>query len=402
MCLSKAVLYQCDAQLESFGHVPCNSRVIRQQSEPENCAGKVSPQMNSHCILAAIMLLLSSVSVRKADAMPAEKNIIDIHCHTAGIGAGGSGCFVSPALQGSWKYRIYLKAFGVTEKELRQEGDALVLRRLSETLTRSRRVAQAVVLAMDGVVGEDGELDRARTEIYIPNEFVAAEIRRYPNLLFGASINPYRRDALQRLDRAAASGAVLVKWLPSIQHIDPADERLVPFYRKLKELGLPLLTHTGEESSFTWTRDELGDPERLRLPLSLGVSVIAAHAASNGRNCGERNHERLLRLAREYPNLHADISALTQVNRLGHLRRVLKERELQGRLLYGSDMPLLNTAVVSPYAFLGRLSPRRVFAIARIENPWDRDVALKEALGAGPEILSNAKDIIRIAKPKVL
>ena len=30
-----------------------------------------------------------------------------------------------------------------------------------------------------------------------------------------------------------------------------ADERLVPFYRKLKELGLPLVTHTGTERSFT-------------------------------------------------------------------------------------------------------------------------------------------------------
>jgi uncharacterized protein len=280
--------------------------------------------MNSRPVVAAILLLLACLNSRKADAMKAGKNIIDIHCHTAGIGAGGSGCFVSAALQKSWKYRIYLRAFGVSEKELREEGDALILRRLSEKLAVSKRAAAAVVLAMDGVIGEDGELDRAKTEIYIPNEFVSAQTKRYPNLLFGASINPYRRDAIERLERAAADGAVLVKWLPSIQHIDPADKRLVPFYLKLKELGLPLLTHTGEESSFTWTRDELADPERLRLPLSLGVVVIAAHAASNGRNQGERNHDRFLRLCREYPNLYADISALTQVNRLGHLQRLLK------------------------------------------------------------------------------
>jgi uncharacterized protein len=353
--------------------------------------------MNSLCVIAAIGLLLC-ISSRESQAMKAEKNIIDIHCHTAGIGAGGSGCFVSPALQRSWKYRIYLRAFGVTEKELRAEGDALVMRRLSESLVGSRRVAAAVVLAMDGVIGADGELDREKTEIYIPNEFVAAETRRYPNLLFGASINPYRRDAVRRLERAAADGAVLVKWLPSIQHIDPADERLIPFYRKLKELGLPLLTHTGKESSFTWTRDELGDPERLRLPLSLGVTVIAAHAASNGRNQGEANHDRFLRLTREYPNLYADISALTQINRLGHLPRLLQHRELHGRLLYGTDMPLLNTGIVSHYAFALRLSPRRILTIARISNPWDRDVALKEALGVSDEILDNSVNLIRQTK----
>jgi uncharacterized protein len=353
--------------------------------------------MISRYFIAAVVLLLSFHS-RKGHAMEAEKNLIDVHCHTAGIGAGGSGCFVSDALRKSWKYRIYLRAFGVTEKELQKEGDALILRRLSESLARSRRVAQAVILAMDGVVGEDGELDMAKTEIYIPNEFVAAQTRRYPNLLFGASINPYRRDALQRLEQAEADGAVLLKWLPSIQHIDPADQRLIPFYLKLKELGLPLLSHTGEESSFTWTRDELGDPERLRLPLSLGVTVIAAHAASNGRNHGERNEERFLRLSREYPNLYADISALTQMNRLGHLQRLLKHRELHGRLLYGTDMPLPNTGIVSQYAFLGRLPLRRIRAISRITNPWDRDVALKEALGVTNEIFTNAKDIIRVTK----
>jgi len=328
--------------------------------------------------------------------MQSQKSIIDIHCHTAGIGAGESGCFVSPALMQSWKYRIYLRAFGVTEQELRREGDALVLRRVSENLAKSQRVAAAVILAMDGVVGEDGELDRFRTEIFIPNEFIAAETRRYPNLLFGASINPLRRDAVKRLEQAAVSGAVLIKWLPSIQHIDPADQRLCPFYLKLKELGLPLLTHTGTESSFTRTRDELGDPERLRLPLSLGVTVIAAHAASNGKNQGESNHRRFLRLCGEYPNLYADISALTQLNRLGHLQRILKHKDLHSRLLYGSDMPLLNTGIVSPFAFPTCLSPGCMLGIARIANPWDRDVALKEALGVGEDILLNVRNPISI------
>lgn len=323
------------------------------------------------------------------------KSIIDIHCHTAGIGAGGSGCFVSPALMGSWKYRIYLRAFGVTDKELRQQGDGLILRRISEKLEQSQRVSAAVILAMDGVIGDDGALDREKTEIYTPNAFVAAETRRHPNLLFGASINPQRRDSIERLEQAAVDGAVLIKWLPSIQHIDPADERLAPFYLKLKELGLPLLTHTGAESSFTLTRDELGDPERLRLPLSLGVTVIAAHAASNGKNHGESNYDRFLRLCRAFPNLYADISALTQMNRLGQLQRVVKNKELQGRLLYGTDLPLLNTGLVTPFAFPSSLSPRQMHAIARIANPWDQDVALKEALGVSEDVFHKAGSIIR-------
>lgn len=324
--------------------------------------------------------------------MSTARGIVDIHCHTAGIGAGGSGCFVSPRLRRSWKYHVYLRAFGVREQELLHEGDGLVLRRLSETLAGSRRVTAAVILAMDGVITPEGKLDEARTELFIPGEYVARETRRYPNLLYGASINPYRPDALERLERAAEDGAVLMKWLPSIQQIDPADERLSEFYLKMKELGMPLLTHTGKESSFTWTRDELADPERLRLPLRLGVEVIAAHAGSNGRSEGESNHVRFLRLMREFPNFRADISALTQLNRIGHLGRLLQHRELHGRLYYGTDMPLLNTAIVSPLAFFFRVSPAKLMAIGRIGNPWDRDVALKEALGASPKILySSAK-----------
>jgi uncharacterized protein len=321
-------------------------------------------------------------------------NIIDIHCHTAGIGAGGSGCFVSQAMQRSWKYHMFLRAFGVSVKELQQEGDSLVIRRLSETLSGSKYVKAAVVLAMDGIINRDGELDRDRTEIHIPNNFVASETAKYSNLYFGASINPYRHDALRRLEKAAEDGALLMKWLPSIQHIDPADQRLIPFYSRLKELGLPLLTHTGTEESFTWANNQLADPEKLRLPLSLGVTVVAAHAASNGRNGGQRNFERFVGLCREYDNLLADISALTQVNRLGHLGRVLKHKQLHGRLLYGTDMPILRTGITSPFFHAHCFSPLKLKKILAEKNPWDRDVALKMALGVTDEMLNRGGEIL--------
>ena len=322
------------------------------------------------------------------------KTIIDIHCHTAGIGAGGSGCFISPAMRRSLRYRFFIKAFGVTQQELEEQGDRLILERLSRSLAASRYVDKAVILAMDGVIGADGELDRERTEIYIPNDFLVRELRRYPNLLFGASINPYRRDAIQRLEQAVADGAVLLKWLPSIQHIDPADERLIPFYLKLKELGLPLLTHTGSEESFTWKRDELADPLRLRLPLSLGVTVIAAHAASNGRNNGEANYKSILPLFDEFPNLYADISSLTQLNRLGHLPRLLRHKHLHGRLLYGTDMPILNTGITSPWFHGYRQSPLSLLRVLNEKNPWDRDVALKQALGMSNEMYADTTRVI--------
>jgi predicted TIM-barrel fold metal-dependent hydrolase len=337
--------------------------------------------------------LLKELQTRLRSVTMHPPAIIDIHCHTAGIGAGNSNCFVSNALRRSWKYHIYLRAFGVTEQELAEHGDAIIIRRLADELKRSRQVQAAVILAMDGVTSY-GKLDLNSTELYIPNSFIATETRNYPNLLFGASINPGRLDALEELDKVADSGAVLVKWLPAIQHIDPADQRFRPFYRRLAELRLPLLCHTGEESSFTFTRNELGDPERLRLPLSEGVTVIAAHAASNGRNHGEPNHERFLRLCTEFPNLYADISALTQINRLGHLRRLLKQRELHNRLLYGTDMPLLRTGITSPWFHSYCLKPATLLRITAETNPWDRDVTLKRELGVTDDIFANSAALL--------
>jgi hypothetical protein len=207
--------------------------------------------------------------------MPGSRKLIDIHCHCAGTGAGESGCHVSPRLRNSWKYSLYLRAFGVRENELLREGDGLILGRLSEILSQSQRVASAVVLAMDGVVDERGDLDLGQTEVYVPNTFVERETRRYPNLLFGASINPLRNDALEQLEEAADNGAKLLKWLPSIQRIDPSDGRFTPFYKKMTELGIPLLTHTGNEHSFTKAFNEYADPERLRLPQVTAAASVS-------------------------------------------------------------------------------------------------------------------------------
>jgi len=324
-----------------------------------------------------------------------------MHAHIAGIGAGGSNCYVSPELRDNWRYHIYLKAFGLTQKDLEEHGDQLAFAKTSQRLAASRQVDGAVILALDGVVNQAGELDLERTEVYIPNNFVARETAKYDNLFFGASINPYRKDALQRLEQAKADGAVLVKWLPAIQHIDPSDPHLTSFYKKLVELELPLLAHTGAERSFSSANHDLGDPMLLRLPLELGVTVIAAHVATTGKTNGQTNFERLVEMFPEYPNLYADISSLTQFNKLWYLPKVLDHPEIHDRLLYGTDYPLIETGLlgvrlVSPWYFPFRLGWTRLRRISGIENPWDRDVELKKALGFGQEIFTRPAKLLKI------
>jgi hypothetical protein len=330
----------------------------------------------------ALLLGLSWLWPTTTPRDPDADEIIDWHAHTAGIGAHGSGIFLSPAIRESYKFPIYLNAFDVSEESLQEHGDAQVLARISAEIERSRLVSKAVILAMDGVVDDKGQLDRARTQIYIPNEFLVENLKQFPNLLFGASIHPRRPDALTRLRAAHANGAVLVKWLPAIMDIDPADAQYRPFYALMRCLGLPLLTHTGDERSFAHADDALSDPARLKLPLKMGVTVIAAHFAVRGERGSVSNFTRLLPLFDRYPNLLGDISALTQVGRSEHLARVLSHPALKGRIVYGSDWPLQFFPLVSPWYQWPGVESSKLKAITDEPNAWDRDVLLKSLVGA--------------------
>ena len=323
---------------------------------------------------------------------------VDMHVHAAGIGAEGSGAFINERMAASWRMPFYLRAFGVTQEELEAAGDALVIERISAGITASEGIDQAVVLALDGVVDANGELDREATQVYVPNEFVASEVARYDNLCFGASVNPYRRDASERLERAWAGGAVLLKWLPNIMAIDPADEALRPFYHRLVALGLPLLTHTGQERSFATADDALGDPRRLELPLSLGVTVIAAHIASTGTVDGKDNFDHLLPMLDRYPNLYADVSSLTQINKHGYLRQALAVPGVTERLLHGTDWPLQFFPLVSPYYHVDAIGWQVAREVVAVENVWDRDLALKTALGVPASVFARARTVLPMTR----
>ena len=329
--------------------------------------------------------------------VPADQ-VVDIHVHTAGIGAGGSGIFVSDRLRDGYKFGFYLRAFDVSVEELERGGDVVVLRKISAKIARSTRVSRAVVLALDGVIDAKGELDRTRTQVYVPGEFLERELPAFDNLLYGASVNPYRKDALARLERAKAHGAMLVKWIPGIMHIDPADPAIGPFYDRLRDLGLPLLTHAGQERSFGESNDDLGDPLRLRLALDHGVTVIVAHLASTGIVDGQDNFDRLLPMFREYENLYADISALTQVNRRGYLNRALARPELHARMVFGSDWPLQFFPLVSPWYQWPAVPASRIKAIGALPHQWDRDVALKEAMGVPAEVFRRSAQVLGVLR----
>ena len=324
------------------------------------------------------------------------KSIIDMHVHVAGLGYGDSGCFINEDMRSNIRFPFYLWAMEITENELREQGDRILFERLSNRIAASRTVDKAVILAMDGYVTEEGVLDRDNTQIFVPNDFVARETARFDNLIYGASINPNRKDAIDRLRTARDNGAVLVKWIPSIMNIDPSHPRHLPFYRAMAEMDIPLLIHVGMEKSFANARDELADPLLLSVPLEQGVTVIAAHIATTGESEGQDNFERILPLFAQYPNLYTDISSLTQINKLGYLARALEVDGLAERMLYGTDWPLQFFPLISSWYHINHIGIDDAWQVSGIDNQWDQDVALKVAFGVPAKVFNRAASLLNI------
>ena len=339
-------------------------------------------------ILFSLLNFFIATNVMADDAIEA-LDITDWHVHVAGLGYGESGNFINQQMRDNFRFGFFLKWMNVTEAELAEHGDQIVVKRLNEKIEQSRYIDQAIILALDGVIDEKTkQLDKERTQFHVSNDFVAREVAKYPKLLFGASINPTRHNSIELLEQVHAQGAVLIKWIPSIMHFDPADKKLEPFYKKMAELNMPLLTHTGMEKSFADARDELADPRKLELALNSGVTVIAAHIATTGKSEGQDNFERIMPMFAEFPNLYADISSLTQINKLGYLARALKVPGLTERMIYGTDWPLQYFPVVSPWYHINHIGIKNAWRINKYKNQWDRDIELKAAFGVPASVLS--------------
>jgi predicted TIM-barrel fold metal-dependent hydrolase len=283
--------------------------------------------------------------------------MVDCHVHLVGLGTDGTGCYVNPRMMqplrhpiSYLKFSIYSHAAGVEDEA---QGDRQYRERLLSLLDAPGFQGRALVLAFDQTHDEQGKPRPELSEFHTPNDYVLKLARDNPErVLAGVSIHPYRPDAVEELERVAALGARAVKWLPNAMGINPGSPRCEPFYRKLAELGMPLLTHAGEEQAVHAEEAQaLGNPLHLRRPLDAGVKVVVAHAASLGTSedldkPGTRvdNFQLFLRLMGEPRSkglLRADFSAMTQFNRCGApLRELLVREDLHPWLVHGSDYPL--------------------------------------------------------------
>ena len=161
------------------------------------------------------------------------------------------------------------------------------------------------------------------------NDF-AVEMNSHPRILAFGSVHPDAPDALEELERIAASGLKGVKLHPEYQGFYVDEERMKPIYRKISRLGLITLFHAGHDYGFAPPFRCM--PENLARALRwFDTPVVAAHWGGNG--CGE---EVLRHLCGE--NLFFDLSF-----GYGNMPKAIAQRILDAhgpdRLLFGSDMP---------------------------------------------------------------
>lgn len=207
------------------------------------------------------------------------KASFDIHIHLAGNGCDCSGCWTHPKLLKRASFRFLKFLHGISEQELTEHIDENWAKKASELVAQSS-VDFGVALGFDGAYDQNGQFDPRFSQMLIPPSWVFSVAKRYPNLLPGPSINPERHDARDILEHCIEQKAVLIKWLPSAQKIDPAGSKAKELYVRLAAAGIPLLVHCGGERTFASYEPAFNDVRKLESALELGVKVICAHSAT--------------------------------------------------------------------------------------------------------------------------
>jgi predicted TIM-barrel fold metal-dependent hydrolase len=305
---------------------------------------------------------------RSYEGLDATK-IRDYHTHIVGIEENKTGAFVHPNMRSILhpkeyiRFKIYLTALKI--KNL-NNADAEAIERLTRLIRNLGLHGKHYILALDKYYNPDGSLNLKKTEFHVPNEYVYKIAKENPDIFIPSiSIHPYRKDALEELDKWGKLGIKLVKWIPNSQGIDPSNPQNEAFYKKMIQYKMTLLSHAGEERAVDAEEDQkYGNPLLLRYPLSLGIKVIVAHCGSLGTNVDLEHADkkvtdnfdlfmRLMDDPKYKANLFADISAVIQFNRDKKvLETLLTRQDLHPRLVHGSDYPL---PAVNLVIRLGRL-----------------------------------------------
>ncbi|HEV2293923.1 MAG TPA: amidohydrolase family protein [Tepidisphaeraceae bacterium] len=311
--------------------------------------------------------------------------VIDCHVHVAATEPHGR---MSARLQASLPFQFMQWRLGLRGTEAEKE--RALAEHLAQLIAAAPRLTAAVVLAFDAVYNELGMLNVRETHLHVTNDYVMDLVRQDRQMLFGCSVHPYRTDAIAQLERCVAGGAVLCKWLPNTQGMNPSDRRCFAFYEALAHYKLPLLSHTGGETSLPTIDRSVADPMLLKPALERGVTVIAAHCGTRSKPFEPDYVPQFVRLARDYERFYGDTSALNLPTRWYAYGSVLSDERVRRKLIHGSDWPII------PVPPPGRVGVGAALELMTETNWLARDVRIKQMLGFDAEYWNRAATILRL------
>ncbi|MGD8569108.1 MAG: amidohydrolase family protein [Gammaproteobacteria bacterium] len=340
----------------------------------------------------------------------------DCHAHLIGIGDSGSGIWVNPNMQSLLhpmlvtQFKYYLSAT-CAQASGNNSIDEGVVQRMLDLHRDMPRGFRFMLLAFDYYYDENGKPNLEYSAFHTPNDYARRLAGAHGHCFqWIASIHPYREDAVDALEWAAANNARAIKWLPSAMGIDASHPRCDSFYEAMVKHDLPLLAHTGAEYAVDVPSGQTyNNPLLFRRALDHGVKVIFAHCASLGksRDIDKGENGPMVPSIELFARIMADhrhenlalggFSAVTMVNRDREvIEQIVRTEEWHDRLVYGSDYPLpAVTPIFSPRNFVqwGMLpeSEAEILSQVRRYNPMLFDVMLKRRISVdGRRIKSTA------------
>lgn len=343
---------------------------------------------------------------RDIDKTAMSDSVIDIHLHIGGKG-NSSPCKMSRKFLSSPAYLYMVVRSGIPLRKLLEDHDLVLRTTLIDRLNSAPSVGFGVFLAFDAVYKANGRVDEENSHMVTPNEYVMEIAKNNRKVLFGASVHPNRGEdnGTEEIDRCIEGGAVLIKWIPNSQIIDPSNRQYRWFYEKLAEEDIPLLCHTGPEHAIPVAKkayQKWGDPRRLALALDTGVKVIAAHCASSFFSWEESYLDELSAMLEEADrrgwSLYTDISAMCTLFRASIIDDVLKKIP-HDRMVFGSDYPIPIDDM--PPHFVETIDWREFLRISKIDNPIEKNYQQLLAMDFPEDAMTRGSALLRIPEEKL-
>lgn len=175
------------------------------------------------------------------------------------------------------------------------------------------------------------------------NKAVAELVHAHPDVFVGfGSVDPHKgAAAVLGVGEAAKAGLVGLKFHPSAQRFDPADDAVFPIYEEAQAYGLTLLFHTGVTALGAGMPGGAGIRHRFAHPIHLddvaaqfpSLNIVMAHPSAPWQS-------EAIAFAIHKPNLYLELSGwsprLFDEELLAAIRGPLRDR-----VLFGTDFPFI-------------------------------------------------------------